>query len=117
MVCGYFQLHRHDIKCIREAFQRLEIKVELVFIVVNKMHRTRFFRQPNRNTMGELGYSRDNIPPGLLVDDVVVDPFGDDFYLASHRGLLVRSSFQVKRSLFPLACLTDIFYFYQFIAF
>ena len=40
--------------------------------------------------MGEWNYARDNVPPGLVVDDQIVDPYGDDFYLASHRGLLVR---------------------------
>ncbi|GAV08139.1 hypothetical protein RvY_17876-1 [Ramazzottius varieornatus] len=82
------ELHGNDILCLRKTFTKLGITVELVLIVVNMMHRTRFFRKPNADSMGEPIYSKDNIPPGLIVDDVVVDPFGDDFYLASHRGLL-----------------------------
>ncbi|OQV25152.1 putative Protein argonaute-2 [Hypsibius exemplaris] len=82
------ELNRNDLRCIREAFRQLNAQIELVFVVVNKMHRTRFFQKPTKNAMGAPVYSRDNIPPGLIVDDQIVDPYGDDFYLASHRGLL-----------------------------
>lgn len=82
---------RNDIRCIKEAFRQLDVKIELIFIVVNKMHRTRFFKEPRKDSMGQMQYIRENIPPGLVVDSAVVDPFNDDFYLASHRGLLVGS--------------------------
>lgn len=56
-------------------------KPPITFIAVQKRHKVRFFLEDQRDK---------NVPPGTVVDKEIV---GDaDFYLLSHKGMLVRSN-------------------------
>uniref|UniRef100_A0A0D6R3M2 Piwi domain-containing protein n=1 Tax=Araucaria cunninghamii TaxID=56994 RepID=A0A0D6R3M2_ARACU len=52
------------------------------FIVAQKRHHTRLF------PLGDVGTKSGNVPPGTVVDTVIVHPREFDFYLCSHYGLL-----------------------------
>ncbi|KAF8592778.1 Piwi-domain-containing protein [Ramaria rubella] len=56
---------------------------KLTFIVVVKKHHIRFFPRDNRDAD-----KSGNCPPGMVVDEEIVNPVDYDFFLQSHGGLL-----------------------------
>ncbi|KZV29882.1 protein argonaute 2-like [Dorcoceras hygrometricum] len=54
---------------------------KITLIVAQKRHQTRLFGE-SRNDVGTTG----NVPPGTVVDTVIIHPFYFDFYLCSHFG-------------------------------
>ena len=78
---------RHEMNKIRNACQSINqaYKPAITFIVVQKRHHTRLF-PVNRNDMK--GKS-ENVPPGTVVDTVIVTPKLFDFFLCSHAGIQV----------------------------
>ncbi|KAL2467447.1 Protein argonaute 2 [Abeliophyllum distichum] len=53
----------------------------ITLVVAQKRHQTRLFLQNGRD-----GGASGNVPPGTVVDTIVVHPFEFDFYLCSHYG-------------------------------
>jgi eukaryotic translation initiation factor 2C len=74
-----------EMRNIREACQSLsaDYKPKITYIVCQKRHHTRFFVQNEREGVGKAG----NVPPGTVVDHVVVHPVEFDFFLCSHFGI------------------------------
>jgi eukaryotic translation initiation factor 2C len=74
-----------EIRKIKLAFQSLAVgyNPKLTFIVVQKRHHTRFLPDDERDGVGR----GKNIPPGTIVDNVVVHPTDFDFYLCSHEAI------------------------------
>ena len=72
---------------IRRACQRLNAnyKPKITFLVVQKRHHTRFFPMRKEDEDGKNA----NVPPGLVVDTVITQPNGMDFYLVSHASIQV----------------------------
>ncbi len=68
---------------IRKACSTLpgNYKPPITFIAVQKRHKVRFFRDEN----GRAGF--ENVPTGTVVDKDIVAK--SDFYLLSHKGMLV----------------------------
>lgn len=55
---------------------------QIVFVVVQKRHRMRFFPVDQKDSD-----SSGNCCPGLVIDSEVTHPYSQDFYLMGHRGL------------------------------
>ncbi|XP_054156483.1 protein argonaute-2-like [Oppia nitens] len=74
-----------EIRKIKRAFQALKVgyNPKLTFIVVQKRHHTRFIPDDEKDGVGR----GKNIPPGTIVDNVVVHPTDFDFFLCSHEGI------------------------------
>ena len=74
-----------EIRKIKLAFQSLAVgyNPKLTFVVVQKRHHTRFLPDDERDGCGR----GKNIPPGTIVDNVVVHPTDFDFYLCSHEAI------------------------------
>ncbi|CAG2162645.1 unnamed protein product [Oppiella nova] len=74
-----------EIRKIKLAFQSLGVgyNPKLTFIVVQKRHHTRFIPDDDKDGVGR----GKNIPPGTIVDNVVVHPTDFDFYLCSHEAI------------------------------
>ncbi|KAL2484156.1 Protein argonaute 2 [Forsythia ovata] len=53
----------------------------ITLVVAQKRHQTRLFLQNGRD-----GGASGNVPPGTVVDTIIVHPFEFDFYLCSHYG-------------------------------
>lgn len=73
-----------ELDALREAVAQFRNYNPLVsFIVAQKRHHTRLFLGE-----GEQRSKSGNVPPGTVVDTVIVHPRQFDFYLCSHYGLL-----------------------------
>ena len=74
-----------EIRKIKLSFGSLAVgyNPKLTFIVVQKRHHTRFLPDDLQNGVGR----GKNIPPGTVVDNVVVHPTDFDFYLCSHEAI------------------------------
>nr|XP_026484149.1 protein argonaute-2-like isoform X1 [Vanessa tameamea] len=76
----FAQVMQSELVAIQKAYQRLDqqVKPEILFLLVQKRHHTRFF----------LGESNpQNVEPGTVVDSEIVHPRELDFYLVSHQAL------------------------------
>ena len=76
----------HELKAIKAASQELrpDARIKVTFVVCGKRHHVRFFAKDN----SDVDRSSGNLPPGTVVDTKIVSPFGFDFYLQSHAGLV-----------------------------
>ncbi|XP_062507547.1 protein argonaute-2-like [Corticium candelabrum] len=74
-----------ELRAIQRACSSLEVNYRpgITMVVVQKRHHTRFFPVDKRDGVGKSG----NIPPGTVVDRVVVHPIQFDFFLCSHQGI------------------------------
>jgi eukaryotic translation initiation factor 2C len=74
-----------EIRRIKMSFQSLRVgyNPKLTFIVVQKRHHSRFLPDDHNDGVGR----GKNIPPGTVVDNVVVHPTDFDFFLCSHEAI------------------------------
>ncbi|KAK3432597.1 hypothetical protein EUGRSUZ_D00106 [Eucalyptus grandis] len=72
-----------ELQDLKKAFSEKDYRPTITIIVARKRHQTRLF--PERDVDGG---PRGNVPPGTVVDTIVVHPFEFDFYLCSHYGSL-----------------------------
>ncbi|KAL3741290.1 hypothetical protein ACJRO7_016859 [Eucalyptus globulus] len=72
-----------ELQDLKKAFSEKDYKPTITIIVAQKRHQTRLFMEGDVN-----GDSTSNVPPGTIVDTMVVHPFEFDFYLCSHYGNL-----------------------------
>ncbi|XVF40028.1 hypothetical protein PTKIN_Ptkin01aG0079600 [Pterospermum kingtungense] len=68
---------------LKTVFQRINYFPKITLIVAQKRHQTRLFPDSQKD-----GGPTGNIPPGTVVDSIIVHPFEFDFYLCSHFGSL-----------------------------
>ncbi|OTF75874.1 hypothetical protein BLA29_002685, partial [Euroglyphus maynei] len=83
---GQFQVvYNEEILLIKKTLEnyRPNHKFRLTFIIVQKRHHSRFIPDNSKDGVGRFY----NIPPGTVVDAVVVHPKRFDFYLCSHAGI------------------------------
>ncbi|KAG8365304.1 hypothetical protein BUALT_Bualt18G0090600 [Buddleja alternifolia] len=81
---GYGQfgmLLEEELLDLKKAIYDDHYQPPITLIVAQKRHQTRLFIE-NRNDGGPSG----NVPPGTVVDTIIVHPFDFDFYLCSHYG-------------------------------
>uniref|UniRef100_A0A0P5QUR0 Argonaute-2 n=1 Tax=Daphnia magna TaxID=35525 RepID=A0A0P5QUR0_9CRUS len=74
-----------ELSAIRKACMKLEngYNPPVTFIVVQKRHHTRLFPEDPRDECGR----GKNVPPGTIVDNTIVHPVEQDFFLVSHQGI------------------------------
>ncbi|XP_046448978.1 protein argonaute-2-like isoform X2 [Daphnia pulex] len=74
-----------ELSAIRKACMKLEVGYNppVTFIVVQKRHHTRLFPEDQRDECGR----GKNVPPGTIVDNTIVHPVEQDFFLVSHQGI------------------------------
>ncbi|XP_073141049.1 protein argonaute 2-like [Henckelia pumila] len=70
-----------ELRDIKNTIYEDHYRPTITLIVAQKRHQTRLFGE-GRNDMGLTG----NVPPGTVVDTVIVHPSYFDFYLCSHYG-------------------------------
>lgn len=83
---GQFQtMFNEEVRVIKETLVGYhgDYRPKLTFIVVQKRHHTRFMPDNSKEGIGK----GCNIPPGTVVDNIVVHPKNFDFYLCSHAGI------------------------------
>lgn len=59
--------------------------VKMTVVVVQKRHHTRFF--PGRTGVGKDDRKNNNVPAGTIVDQKIVRPTENHFYLVSHQSI------------------------------
>lgn len=71
---------KYELTAIKKAYYRLDqrVKPEILFLLVQKRHHTRFFLGEN---------NAQNVEPGTVVDKDIVHPRELDFYLVSHQAI------------------------------
>lgn len=57
----------------------------MTVVVVQKRHHTRFF--PGNTGVGREDRKNNNVPAGTIVDQVIVRPTENHFYLVSHQSI------------------------------
>ena len=74
-----------EIAALQKACLELQkdYQPKITFIVVQKRHHTRFFPVNDRDACGR----GKNVPPGTMVDRVIMHPTQFDFYLCSHAAI------------------------------
>ncbi|XP_046635455.1 protein argonaute-2-like isoform X1 [Daphnia pulicaria] len=74
-----------ELSAIRKACIKLEFGYQppVTFIVVQKRHHTRLFPDDQSDECGR----GKNVPPGTIVDNTIVHPVEQDFFLVSHQGI------------------------------
>ncbi|XP_068740587.1 protein argonaute-2-like isoform X2 [Montipora capricornis] len=79
------QVFVHEVRAVQEACVKLQkdYQPRITFVVVQKRHHTRLFRENNEDSSGK----GRNIPPGTIVDSGITHPYEFDFYLCSHYGI------------------------------
>ena len=87
---GQFQYAEKEIQQIRAAYRKKEPKGKIIFIVVQKGHRTRFVLSKPTGPSDRPAY---NVPSGTVVDHTIVDPSQHTFFLNSHFSQLVSDCF------------------------
>ncbi|XP_012548543.1 argonaute 2 isoform X1 [Bombyx mori] len=78
----FAEVMKSELTGLHRAYQRvagLNAKPEVLFILVQKRHHTRFFLPGNN--------ARFNVDPGTVVDRDIVHPRELDFYLVSHQAI------------------------------
>ncbi|XP_075492667.1 protein argonaute 2-like [Primulina tabacum] len=70
-----------ELRDIKKTIYEDNYQPKITLIVAQKRHQTRLFGE-SRNDVGATG----NVPPGTVVDTVIVHPVYFDFYLCSHYG-------------------------------
>lgn len=65
--------------------QGYEKKVQITVVVVQKRHHTRFF--PGNTSVGRDDRKNNNVPAGTIVDQRIVRPTENQFYLVSHQSI------------------------------
>ena len=77
----------HEVRAVQEACMKLEeeYRPRITFVVVQKGHRTRLFRENDRDASGKSC----NVPPGTTVDSGIAYPYEFDFCLCSHNRIQV----------------------------
>ncbi|KAK3009949.1 hypothetical protein RJ639_011392 [Escallonia herrerae] len=66
---------------LKNAIYEEHYRPRITLVVAQKRHQTRLFPENERD-----GGSSGNVPPGTVVDTIIVHPFEFDFYLCSHYG-------------------------------
>lgn len=76
-----------ELHAIRQACASLGARCQpkITFLVAQKRHRTRLLPVWQAEGVGRMR----NVPPGTVVDQVIVHPSEESFYLASHEGIHV----------------------------
>ncbi|CAH2108472.1 unnamed protein product [Euphydryas editha] len=76
----FAQVMNSELVAIHKAYSRLDqrVKPEILFLLVQKRHHTRFFVGEN---------NPQNVEPGTVVDKDIVHPQELDFYLVSHQAI------------------------------
>ncbi|KAI6703265.1 hypothetical protein NL676_012401 [Syzygium grande] len=69
-----------ELQDLKKAFAEKDYKPTITIIMAQKRHQTRLFLEDVD------GVPIVNVPPGTVVDTIVVHPFEFDFYLCSHYG-------------------------------
>ncbi|XP_072971133.1 protein argonaute 7-like [Typha angustifolia] len=78
----FYKVLKEELQAIQAACSKFPgYKPSITFVVVQKRHHTRLFRNETS------AYSDENIPPGTVVDTVITHPREFDFYLCSHWGM------------------------------
>ncbi|KAI4302891.1 hypothetical protein MLD38_038587 [Melastoma candidum] len=72
-----------ELQDLKAAFRGINYNPTITVIVAQKRHQTRLFPESKVD-----GGTTGNVPPGTVVDRVIVHPFDFDFYLCSHYGSL-----------------------------
>jgi len=78
-------VRRQEVKQLRNTFQKLGMKCQLVFIAAQKRHHYRNFI---KKSDGKGGFIYENVLPGTVVDHSVVHPERYECYINSHHALL-----------------------------
>jgi eukaryotic translation initiation factor 2C len=78
------QVHSACRKLCKEKGKQTEIRV--TFVITSKRHNSRFFKTANTNR-NHLDRGNENFNPGLVVDDTIISPGRNDFYMQSHKAL------------------------------
>lgn len=85
----YGELHNKEINAIKSAWDKAKgrtkaTQMKLTFVVVTKRHHTRLYPHVSEHTDPKTG----NCRPGTVVDSGITSPYGFDFFLQSHKGLV-----------------------------
>ncbi|KAF8338285.1 Piwi domain-containing protein [Cantharellus anzutake] len=78
----YQAVLNHELGAVKTVLAELGSNTKVTFIVVSKRHHVRFF--PARSDYGD---KTGNCKAGLVVDNGIVHPVYEDFYIQSHKGL------------------------------
>lgn len=76
---------RAMVDACRQVKQGYEKTVKMTVVVVQKRHHTRFF--PGNTGVGREDRKNNNVPAGTIVDNVIVRPTENQFYLVSHQSI------------------------------
>lgn len=87
--CQFAAVHHRELAKIRAACLKLVGEVQIVLLVVQKRHRIRFIAQEQQESAGTLTH---NVRSGTIVDQTIVNPNKQEFFLSSHQPLLVGPS-------------------------
>uniref|UniRef100_T1JA38 Uncharacterized protein n=1 Tax=Strigamia maritima TaxID=126957 RepID=T1JA38_STRMM len=81
----FYEVLSNELVAIRAACGSLEANYQplITFLVVQKRHHTRLFCEDNKDAIGR----SKNIPPGTVVDTMIIHPAENDFFLCSHQGI------------------------------
>lgn len=58
--------------------------IKVTFVILQKRHRTRFFKMPNPNDSDRV----ENLDPGTVIDTKVTEAGEFDFFLCAHKGII-----------------------------
>lgn len=81
----WYMARQEEAKAWKEAIASIKpgTDIPMTYIVCMKRHHVRFFPQKDADADRS-----GNLPAGMVVDTKVVHPYGFDFYLQSHAGLI-----------------------------
>ncbi|XP_062520614.1 protein argonaute-2-like [Corticium candelabrum] len=81
----FSEVHVEELQAIQRACLSLHVSYQpgITMVVVRKRHHTKFFPGDKEDKCSKSG----NMPPGTVVDTVVVHPIEFDFFLYSHQGI------------------------------
>ncbi|KAF8338286.1 Piwi domain-containing protein [Cantharellus anzutake] len=78
----YEAVINHELKAVKTVLAKLRSDAKVTFIIVTKRHHVRFF--PSRSDYGD---KTGNCKAGLVVDNGIVHPVYEDFFIQSQKGL------------------------------
>ncbi|RNA14832.1 argonaute, partial [Brachionus plicatilis] len=84
---GQFKpVSQHELNEIRKACTAIQKDYDplISYIVVQKRHQTRFFPKKAEDQASK---KNENVPPGTIVDTVIVTPDKFDYFICSHLGI------------------------------
>lgn len=86
----FSKVSQHELDEIRKACTNIQqgYNPTISYIVVQKRHQTRFF--PINIEDQAKPRTNENVPPGTVVDSVIVTPDKFDYFICSHLGIQVR---------------------------